>query len=48
LERIYIGRRFRDDAERLEHLFARYAQRKAELKEDNSASKEIRKDGTVV
>ena len=24
LERIYIGRRFRNDTERLEHLFARY------------------------
>jgi hypothetical protein len=26
LERIYIGRRFRNDTERLEHLFARYTE----------------------
>ncbi len=25
LERIYIGRRFKNDTERLEHLFDRYA-----------------------
>lgn len=26
LERIYIGRRFKNDTERLEHLFARYTE----------------------
>ena len=30
LERIYLGRRFRNDTERLEHLFARYAEMTAE------------------
>jgi hypothetical protein len=48
LERIYIGRRFRDDAERLEHLFARYAARKVELQEAKSASKEKKTDRSAV
>ena len=26
LERLYVGRRFRNDTERLEHLFARYTE----------------------
>ena len=32
LESMYIGRPFRNDTERLEHLFKRYADRVAELK----------------
>ena len=44
LERIYVGRRFRDDSDRLEHLFARYAERKADLQKAKSALKEKKTD----
>ena len=39
LERIYIGRRFRNDTERLEKLFALYAQeKKGNVHLDNASS----------
>ena len=39
LERIYIGQRFRDDAERLAHLFELYAARKDERAERRAAER---------
>ena len=43
LERIYIGRRFRNDTERLEHLFARYT----EMTQADAAKPKTRKKATV-
>ena len=43
LERIYIGRRFRNDTERLEHLFARYT----EMTKADAATPKTRKKATV-
>ncbi len=43
LERIYIGRRFRNDTERLEHLFARYT----EMTQADAAKPKILKKATV-
>lgn len=43
LERIYIGRRFKNDTERLEHLFARYT----EMTQADAAKPKTRKKATV-
>ena len=40
LERIYIGRRFKHDAERLEKLFETYTEMAAEAQTDASAGKD--------
>lgn len=43
LERIYIGRRFKNDTERLEHLFARYT----EMTQADAAKPKTRKKATA-